>query len=272
MSVASGSPQSGLGALSATGTFKGDTARVLFEGDLVALGSEMTGTIDIKLAARPVVTATVRVPGTIDFDQWLGVSAAPVPTTVSRPRPDTAPPVVAPPLPGGAPRTATAKPIDLAGFRAFDAELTLFTRSIVVSSLRVNYGDLSATLKNGVVKVSKLTGQFFAGAVDFTGTIDASKATLALDFRGSLQGIHLGEMLQGAAGTNAFGNDNLTVAIDGKVSIMDIELNGRGNSPEEIRDSLVGRGQLTGNFYPAVTKGSLSFASFATGVGSVFST
>lgn len=272
VSVASGSPQSGLGALSATGTFKGDPARVLFEGDLVALGSEMTGTIDIKLAARPVVTATVRVPGTIDFDQWLGVSAAPVPTTVSRPRPDTAPPVVAPPLPGGAPRTATAKPIDLAGFRAFDAELTLFTRSIVVSSLRVNYGDLSATLKNGVVKVSKLTGQFFAGAVDFTGTIDASKATLALDFQGSLQGIHLGEMLQGAAGTNAFGNDNLTVAIDGKVSIMDIELNGRGNSPEEIRDSLVGRGQLTGNFYPAVTKGSLSFASFATGVGSIFST
>ena len=34
----------------------------------------------------------------------------------------------------------------------------------------------------------------------------------------------------------------------------------------------MGRGQLTGNFYPAVTKGSLSFASFATGVGSIFST
>ncbi|MBX9946370.1 MAG: AsmA family protein [Reyranella sp.] len=272
VSVASGTPQSGLGALSATGTFKGDPARVRFEGDLVALGSEMTGTIDTTLAVRPTITATLRVPGTIDFDQWLGVSAAPVPATVSRPRPDTAPPVVAPPLPGGAPRTATAKPIDLAAFRAFDAQLTLFTRSIVVSSLRVNYGDLVATLKGGVVKVSKLTGQFFAGAVDFTGTVDATKDVLALDFAGSLQGIHLGEMLQGAGGTNAFGNDSLTVAIDGKVSIMDIGLRGRGNSPEEIRNSLVGRGRLSGQFYPAVTKGSLSFASFATGVASIFST
>ena len=272
VSVASGSPQTGLGALSATGTFKGNAERAAFNGDLTALGSEMTGTIDATIGTRPNITATLKVPGTIDVDQWLGVSAAPVPATVSRPPPGRAPSVVAPRLPSGEARTSTAKPIDLAAFRTFDASLTLFTRSIVVSSLRVNYGDASATLKNGVLKVSKLTGQFFGGAVDFTGTIDASKATLALDFQGSLQGIHLGEMLQGAAGTNAFGNDNLTVAIDGKVSIMDIELRGRGNSPEEIRDSLVGHGQLTGEFYPAVTKGSLSFASFATGVGSIFST
>lgn len=272
VSVASGSPQTGLGAFSATGTFKGDAERATFKGDLTALGSEMAGTIDATIGARPNIAATLKIPGTLDIDQWLGVSAAPVPATVSRPPPDRAPSVVAPRLPSGEARTSTAKPIDLAPFRAFDASLTLFTRSIVVSSLRVNYGDASATLKNGVLKVSKLTGQFFGGAVDFTGSADASKAVLSIDLAGSLQGIHLAEMLQGAAGTNSFGNDNLTVAIDGKASIMDIELKGRGNSLEEIRNSLVGRGHLTGEFFPAVTKGSLSFASFATGVGSIFST
>ncbi len=272
VSVASGSPQSGLGALSVAGTFKGDAERASFSGDLVAMGSEMTGTIDATLGARPNITATLKVPGTLDIDQWLGVSAAPVPVTVSRPVPGRAPSVVAPRLPDGTARASTAKPIDLSALRAFDASLTLFTRSIVVSSLRINYGDLSATLKNGVFKVSKLTGQFFSGGVDFTGTADASKATLSLDLAGSLQGIHLGEMLQGAAGSNAFGNDNLTVAIDGKVSIMDIGLQGGGNSLEEIRNSLTGRGQLSGQFLATVTKGSLSLASFATGVGSIFST
>jgi hypothetical protein len=272
VSVATGSPQSGLGAVSATGTFKGTSSRAAFNGELTALGSAMTGTIDTTLGARPNITATLQVPGTIDIDQWLGVAASPVPATVSRVVPGTALPVVAPPLPGGAPRTSTAKPIDLSGFRAFDASLALFTQSIVVSSLRVNYGDLTATLRNGVLKVSKLTGQFFGGAVDFTGTVDASKARLAVDLSGSLQGIHFGEMLQGAGGTNAFGNSDLMVAIDGKMSVMEIGLEGSGNSLEEIRDSLVGRGQVEGTLRPAVVKGSLGLASFAADVGGIFST
>ena len=155
--------------------------------------------------------------------------------------------------------------------RAFDASLTLFTSAISVGSVQVTYADLSATLRNGVFKIAKLTGQFYGGAVDFAGTVDASRQTMAVDLAGSLQGIYLGEMMRGTAGTNSFGNDNLGVAVDGKISIMDIELKGSGSSPEAIRDSLVGRGQVSGYLYPSVNRGSLSFASFATGVGSIFS-
>jgi len=79
-------------------------------------------------------------------------------------------------------------------------------------------------------------------------------------------------MLRGGAGTNVFGNDNLMVSIDGKITIMDIVLKGRGASFEEIRNSLAGRGQVSGYIYPSVTAGSLGFASFATGIASIFST
>jgi hypothetical protein len=178
---------------------------------------------------------------------------------------------VATPAPAAAARATTGKPIDLSALRAFDASLTLFTSAIAVGSVQVTYADLSATLKNGVFKIAKLTGQFYGGAVDFTGTVDASKQTLTVGLDGSLQGIYLGEMMRGTAGTNTFSNDHLGVAIDGKLNVMDIDIKGSGDSPESIRDSLTGRGQVSGYLYPSVVRGSLSFASFATGVGSIFS-
>jgi hypothetical protein len=123
-----------------------------------------------------------------------------------------------------------------------------------------------------MLRIGKLTGQFYGGAVDFNGTVDATKNGLSVDLRGSLQGIYLGELLRGTAGLNSFGNEHLTVAVEGKVDVMDMTVHGNGNSPEAIRNSLTGRGQMRGYLYPVVAKGSLGFASFATGLGSIFST
>jgi hypothetical protein len=175
-------------------------------------------------------------------------------------------------VPIGPSRATSSKPVDLSALRAFDATLNLETSAITVASLTVTYADLQATLKNGVFSIGKLTGQFYGGAVDFNGTIDASKDALALDLKGSLQGIYLGEMLRGTAGTNNFGNEHLRLSMDGKITIMDIELTGSGTSPAQIRNSLRGQGHVSGYLYPAVTGGSLGFAAFATGLGSVFST
>jgi hypothetical protein len=269
VSVASGSSQTGIGALSANGTFKGNASRAGFEGNLSAVGNQMTGKIDATLGKRPNIAVNLKVPGTLDFDKWLGVSPAAASAPASAPA--AAAPQAALPPPAPTPHAASGKPIDLSALRSFDASLELYTSAITVGAVHVNYGDLTATLKNGVFKISKLTGQFYSGAVDFTGTVDASKATLSVDLAGSLQGIYLGEMLRGTAGTNTFGNDNLTVAVDGKINVMDIALKGGGNTPEAIRNSLVGSGQVSGYVYPSVTKGSLSFVSFAAGVASVFS-
>ena len=270
VSVATGRNQTGVGAISAAGSFKGNADRATFEGDLQALATPMTGKIDATLGARPNITANLKIPGTLDFDKWLGVSAEGGPPAGRAPTAAPGAPTAAPP-PASAARATTDKAIDLSALRAFDASLTLFTSAITVGSVQVTYADLSATLRNGVFKIAKLTGQFYGGAVDFTGTVDASKQTLTVDLDGSLQGIYFGEMMRGTAGTNTFGNDHLGVAIDGKLNVMDIGIKGSGNSPGSIRNSLTGRGQVSGYLYPSVTRGSLSFASFATGVGSIFS-
>jgi hypothetical protein len=223
----------------------------------------MTGHVDATLGDRPNINVNLRVPGTLDLDDWLGVS--PGSPAASSPAPASTP---APRAPG----TATGKPIDLAALRAFDATVKLETSAVEVASIKIAYADLEATLRGGMGTISKLTGQFYGGAVDFSGTVDATKNALVVDLKGSLQGIYFGEMLRGTAGTNSFGNDNLTVAVDGKVNVMDISVRGSGRTTEEIRDSLTGRGQLSGALYPTVAKGSLGLASFATGVGSIFST
>lgn len=259
VSVASGQRQSGLGALEVAGAFKGNEKNMTLEGNLTALGTPMIGRISASVSGRPSIDANLRIPGTLDVDNWLGVGGAPG---------AAAPANVAP----GPARAATGKAIDLSALRAFDATLNLETSVIEMASLKVLYGDMTASLRNGVLKVSKLTGQFYGGAVDFTGTVDASKAALSIDFAGSLQGIYLGELLRGAASTSTFGNEHLMVAVDGKINVMEIGVRGQGNSPEQIRDSLTGRGKVSGYIYPSVAAGSLGLASFATNVGSIFST
>jgi uncharacterized protein involved in outer membrane biogenesis len=279
LAVATGRPGASTGAIDATGAFKGDSQRAAFDGSLTAVGTAMTGHIDATLGKRPSIAANLRVPGTLDFDQWLGVAdspppAAPMPAAAAAPgAPPSAPPGASPVIvPVAPPRAATGKPIDLGALRAFDATLTLETSAVAIASLKVNYADMQASLQNGLFKIAKLTGQFYGGAVDFNGTIDATKDALTLDLQGSLQGIYLGEMLRGTAGTNTFGNQNLMISVDGKISVMNIVLKGSGTTPEQIRNSLSGSGQVSGYIYPAVTGGSLSLASFATGVGSIFST
>jgi hypothetical protein len=290
LAVATGRPGAGTGAIDVAGAFKGDARRVSFDGNLTAVGTAMTGHLDATLGKRPNITANLRIPGTLDFDHWLGVAdsappaapvqaaaaAAPGAATPGAAAPGAAAPgaaaPVAVPVPVTPPRAATGKPIDLSALRAFDATLTLETSAVAVASLKVTYADMQASLQNGLFKIAKLTGQFYGGAVDFNGTIDATKDALALDLQGSLQGIYLGEMLRGTAGTNTFGNQDLMISVDGKISVMNIALKGSGTTPEQIRNSLSGSGQVSGYIYPAVTGGSLSLASFATGVGSIFST
>jgi hypothetical protein len=258
VAAATGQSPAALGAISAAGAVKGDAQRVSFDGSLTALGTAMNGHVDASLGGRPNINVNLRVPGTLDLDEWLGVSPGP-PAATPTPAPQ-------------APRATTGKPIDLAALRAFDATVKLETSAVEVASLKIAYADLEATLRGGICTITKLTGQFYGGAVDFSGTLDAAKNTLAVDLKGSLQGIYFGEMLRGTAGTNSFGNDNLTVAVDGKINVMDISVQGSGRTTQEIRDSLTGRGQVTGALYPTVAKGSLGLASFATGVGSIFST
>ena len=255
-----------VGPLSLAGSFKGNSKRAVFNGSIDTLGVRMTGSVDATLAARPKLVAVLKVPGTLDIDRLLGVSAQPATAaaeTVAVPEGGQVP------LPAS--KTASGKPFDLAALRSFDATLTLRTSAMSMASLKVDYADLDASLTRGVLKISRLTGQLYSGSVNFAGTVDASGSALAVDLKGDVKGIYVGQMLRDTAGSNSLGNSSLTVAMDGKIDATGIRIAGKGNSPAAIRNALTGGATLGGYLYPTVIKGSRSFASFATGLGSIFS-
>ena len=263
VSVASGRPMSGLGPIGATGTLKGSDERAVFAGDLTVRGSEMNGTLDATLGKRPMLAANLKVPRTLDIDSLLGIEDDSAPAPLS---PDEAPSKVRHSRPA---RKATPKPIDLSALRSFDADLVISAKAMSMAALTVDYADLDATLKNGVFRIKKLTGQFYKGAVDFSGTIDASGQALAIDASGTLLGIHLDELLMGTVGTNTFGSYN--VAVTGKLDARGIRLTGRGISAAELRESLSTATTVSGTVRASMDGGTQSLARFATGIGSLFS-
>jgi uncharacterized protein involved in outer membrane biogenesis len=264
VSVASGKPMSGIGPISATGTLKGSEERTIFTGDLSVRDSAMNGTLDATLGKRPKLAANLNVPKTLDIDSLLGIEDDSAPAPLS---PDEAPSEVRHARPA---RKATPKPIDLAALRSFDADLVISAKAMSMAALTVDYADLNATLKGGVFKINKLTGQFYKGAVDFAGTIDASGQALAIDASGTLLGIHLDELLRGTVGTNAFGQA-YRITVDGKLDARGIRLTGKGVSAAELRESLSTATTVSGTVRAGMDGGTQSFAQFATGVGSLFS-
>jgi uncharacterized protein involved in outer membrane biogenesis len=264
ISVASGRPMSGLGSLVATGHLKGSSDRSVFTGDLVVRGSAMSGTLDSTLGKRPKLTANLKVPRTLDIDSLLGIEDTAAPAPLS---PDEAPTEVRHAQPA---RQATAKPIDLGALRSFDANLVISAKAMSMAALTVDYADLDATLANGVFRINKLTGQFYKGAVDFTGTIDAAGKALAIQADGSLLGIHLDELLRGTVDTNAFGS-SYKIVVDGKLDARGIRLTGQGVSAAELRESLSTATTVSGTVRATMDGGTQSFAQFATGIGSLFS-
>jgi AsmA family/AsmA-like C-terminal region len=246
--AATGSAATG-GPVTINGALNGSPANVVFKGSIQARGTAMDGSIGATLGGRPNFTIDLRVPGTLDFDEWIGgvTSAAVAPAPV--------PGAPAPPQASGG--GAASTPIDPAALRGFDATVKLATSVLTLAPLRVTYGDLSATIKNGVLTVNQLTGQFYGGAVDFSGTVDATGPTLALDFKGSVRGIYLGALLRSTATTNRFGS-SLTVSLNGEVLATDIAIKGAGRSSDEIRNSLSGSASIGGYIYAAVDKGMVS--------------
>jgi len=121
-----------------------------------------------------------------------------------------------------------------------------------------------------VFRINKLTGQFYKGAVDFTGTVDASGQALGVEANGTLLGIHLDELLRGTVGTNAFGQ-SYRVTVDGKLDARGIKLTGKGVSAAELRESLSTATTVSGTVRASMAGGAQSFAQFATGIGSIFS-
>ncbi len=255
--VASGHAVASIGPLAFDGTFKGSSERAIFTGNLDILGTAIMGTLDATLGARPKVVANLDVPGTLDlFKSPAGPASSSAQAGPAAPTTDGA---------------AAERPIDLSGLRAFDATLVLRAAGVSFASFKIAAATLDATLSQGVVKIGTLSGQLFGGGATFSGTVDASKPAPAINLNGDMRGVQLSEFLRGTAGTSSFGNDDLTVAVDGQIDATGIQLACKGASPADLRKTLQGSATRSGTLSPSLTEGSRSFALLAASVGSLFS-
>ncbi|HYC65323.1 MAG TPA: AsmA family protein [Reyranellaceae bacterium] len=271
VAAASGRPTAGIGAVSMRGKLAGSIEKAVFSGEGELHGARMSGKVESTLTGRPQIVADLKVPGTLDLDKWLGVSAAQVVPAdgVVVPAAPAAPAAAAPIAPR--PGRVTGQSINVSALNSFDARIVLRTSAMMLASLKIDYCDVNATLRGGTLTVNKLTGQFYGGGVDFAGTVKTGRDGLALDFKGNVIGIYLAQMLRGTAGKNTFGGSQLTVALDGKVNAGNIQLSGAGKTPEQIRNSFKGSATLGGYVYPAVDAGTRDSLAFLAGIGSIFS-
>ena len=234
------------GTLSMPGAAKGPPSTIGYKGKVIANGQTIEGTVEAKVADRPHVTADLRTT-LLDLDKLGG----PPPQPPARGRPAAA--------------AAPAQSIDTAALRAFDASFKLVAGTLVSSPLRLSNADIALTLKDGLLTVEHLKGGLHGGTLDLSGTIDARKPALAIDFKGDATGIPLGEMLRSTAGTNVFGG-SVKVTVDGQLNATGITLKGAGSTREQLRGSMTGGAQLGGHVFLGADKALIALGSTASGV------
>ena len=258
VAAASGSPRRDLPEVEANGAFHGDATRATFRGDLEVDGMSISGDLSSTLGARPHVTVSLRAPAGMQLDRWLPPA----------PRPSEG-------RPGGSrAQASTALETErlAASLRAFDATLALSVPSLAWGPFTVETVDLAASLDGGLIEVSRLAGTLEGAAFELNATIDARRAVPVVEVRGGVRDIDISRLIAVAGSANEFGADQLAVALEGTLSLEDLALRAEGESLEEFIASVRGHGLSSGEVRASVVRGSASFASFATGVASLFST
>ena len=258
VAAASGSPRRDLPEVEANGAFHGDATRATFRGDLEVDGMSISGELSSTLVARPRVAISLRAPAGMRLDRWLPPA----------PRPSEG-------RPGGSrAQASTALEIErlTASLRAFDATLALSVPGLAWGPFTVETVDLAASLDGGVIEVTRLAGTLEGAALELTATIDARHAVPVVEVRGGVRDIDISRLIAVAGSANEFGADQLAVALEGTLSLEDLALRAEGESLDDFIASVTGHGLSNGEIRASVVRGSASFASFATGVASLFST
>lgn len=258
LAAAGGGPREELSDVEADGVFHGNSSHATFRGTLAIDGMALSGELSSTLAARPHVTASLRAPGGLRLDRWL--PAAPGSGAASA---------------GDSHRRAST---EAAGerlahsLRALDATLTLNTPAIAWGRHALDGVELSARLDRGLLDVTRLAGTLEGATVDLTARVDVRAAVPVMEMGGSVRNIDISRTIAVAGGANEFGTDQLAVALEGTLDLEDLAWRSEGGTLDDLVTSAEGRGQSRGEVRASVVRGSASFASFATGLASLFST
>ncbi len=258
LAAAGGGPREELSDVEADGAFHGNSSHATFRGTLAIDGMALSGELSSTLAARPHVTASLQAPGGLRLDRWL--PAAPGSGAASA---------------GDSHRRAStgAASERLAhSLRALDATFTLNTPAIAWGRHALDGVELSARLDRGLLDVTRLAGTLEGATFDLTARVDARAAVPAMEMGGSIRNIDISRTIAVAGSANEFGTDQLAVALEGTLDLEDLVWRGEGGTLDDLVASAEGRGQSRGEVRASVVRGSASFASFATGLASLFST
>ena len=255
--VASGTAHWPVGALSATGSFCGDAQRAAFQGDITLNGTKLSGNLASTLAPHPTVSVALEAHQTLRLDRWL-------------PQPPLS--GAAHSLRGWTARAASeGEPAWLAALRSLNGDLSLTAPALAWGPYEMTGFALLARLKDGQLAVERFAGSLGGATVQLSGSVDTQQVPAALSVDGELRDIDVSRIIAVAHTKNDFGTDDLAVALHGKISLAGMALRARGATLDAALQSLSGKARTTGEIRPVITRGSLSLASLATGIGSLFS-
>lgn len=126
------------------------------------------------------------------------------------------------------------KPMDVSALDALDADIRLAARAIIWRNFRVDGPQLTATIKDRVLTVSKLAGRMFDGGFDLTGRLNGAGVP-ALDGKVKIDRANVGKALFQTG----------TFDIEGGIMNYDMTLTGQGRSEYDMISSLNGDGRLS---------------------------
>ncbi len=258
IAAAGGGPREELADVEAHGAFHGDARRATFRGTLAIDGIALSGELSSTLAARPHVTASLQAPGGLRLDRWLPAAPGSGAGRAGDSRR------------GASPATGSERLTN--SLRALDATLTLTAPAVAWGRYALGMVELSARLDRGVLDVTRLAGTLEGAAFDLTARVDARAAVPAMELGGSVRNIDISRTIAVAGAANEFGTDQLAVALEGTLDLEDLVWRAEGGTLDDLVASGVGRGQSRSQVRASVVRGSASFASFATGLASLFST
>lgn len=243
-------PAGPIGAMKFAATVAGDASNVTLTGIDAKIGAAtVKGSAVLGLAGtRPMITADLTT-GKVVLDRFLPATRAtwlPGRNPFWRDRsaivpaawPGLAAPVGRPGLhpvattSGGAGRWPR-DPIDLKALQAFDADLKVKAASLVYDTYALNEAQVTATVKDGVLRAERLTGVLFGGALNGRATITSAPA-VGVDAAITLKNADVRRALGAVAGKSAAG---------GKIN-LDLALASRGRSVAELVAALGGKGSL----------------------------
>lgn len=199
---------------------KGDTTRVSLDGGTLVLDDTRTDvTLEAKAFDRPDIKFDVRMDA-IDLDRYLpGTGKAPTDQAAT---------------PGTTKTAGKAKGPDYAPLRRMILDGQIAVGQLKAGKANMQNVRFQVAGRDGRFRIAPLACDLYGGAATITGTIDVSQNQPRSDLQVKLQNIAAGPMIKDVAQKNI---------LEGLLQ-SDLTLQFQGDTPERIKQTLNGGGQL----------------------------